>query len=327
AVCHQGRFRAAGKRPAHSQPDPERGRRRVLQLCLCWRPREAARPQGAHSGRQRSGTRPARFPLWLKLLLSTLVERAAAGDGQDQSRRRPGLAFSPQGRSHRKRPQHQETGHPLIQGAFMIAWLPVLLTVSPLVIPAAEPERSPHTLSASGKVVDAQGKPVAGATVYLREWAALRKQHFHGDQLPSDILATTTTDRHGAFAFRDIALPKPYLDELARTAPFPWDLIVKSSGQGLAWQGLSVQGQRRPVRLPFAPEASLQGRLLDNSGRPVAAASVQVLRLQGLDQPVHGVPTTPGNLKLEGSRISLTATSDAEGRFVLTGLPRNLRAT
>jgi protocatechuate 3,4-dioxygenase beta subunit len=192
---------------------------------------------------------------------------------------------------------------------------------------AADPEHPPRTLSASGKVVDGHGQAVAGATVYLREWAALRKQHPHPDQPPSDLLATTTTDQQGLFAFRDVPLPKPYLDELTRTAPFPWDIVAKATGHGLAWQGLTAQSRRRPVTLTLPPEASIQGRLLDRAGQPVAGASVRVLRLQGLDQPLQGVPTTPRNLNLEGSRISLTTASDAEGRWVLKGLPGNIRAT
>src|SRR5262249_5430668 len=105
-------------------------------------------------------------------------------------------------------------------------------------LPGADPDQPPRTLSASGKVVDATGKPVAGCTGPLPEWAPVPKTHQPHEQEIKDLLATTTPDEQGAFAFGKVPLPKPYLDELARTMPAPWDLLVTAKGHGLAWERL-----------------------------------------------------------------------------------------
>jgi protocatechuate 3,4-dioxygenase beta subunit len=207
----------------------------------------------------------------------------------------------------------------------MTFWLLLLIVVAPFVCPAAELVPPTRTLSASGKVVDAKGKPVVGATVYLREWVPLRKQRPYDEQPPSDILATTRTDRHGEFAFREIPLPKPYLDEFARSSPYPWDVVVTASGYDVGWQALTSLSDRRPVTVTLQPASSIQGRVLDKSGQPVTGATVRAVRVQGLDQPVQAVPTTPVNLNLEGSRLPLACTSDAEGQFELPGLPADMR--
>jgi protocatechuate 3,4-dioxygenase beta subunit len=192
---------------------------------------------------------------------------------------------------------------------------------------AAGAEDPPRTLSAAGKVVDAGGKPVAGATVYLREWVFLRPTRPASDQPANDILATTTSEAQGTFAFRQVLLPKPYLDEIGRATPCPWDVVVTARGYGLAWERLSSPRGRRPLELILPPAAKVQGRLLDPERKPVAGARIQVLQVQALDQRPQATVTTADNLDLAGSRLPLVATSDADGRFVLDGLPGNIRVT
>src|SRR5262245_2064858 len=59
---------------------------------------------------------------------------------------------------------------------------------------------APPKLSVTGTVVDAGGKPVVGATVYLREWPSVRIDR-KLVKTEKEILATATTDSRGAFAF------------------------------------------------------------------------------------------------------------------------------
>src|SRR5262249_32956382 len=51
----------------------------------------------------------------------------------------------------------------------------------------------------------------------------------------------------------------------------------------------------------------------------------QVRQVQALDHPVQGTVTSAENLNVDGSRLPLRTTSDADGRFVLDGLPGNMR--
>src|SRR5260370_35037695 len=118
---------------------------------------------------------------------------------------------------------------------------------------AAGADDSPRTVSAAGKVVTGDGKPVAGATVYLREWTFLRPNRQAADHPGNDILATTTADEQGAFAFQQIPLPKPYLDEIPRATPSPWDAVVTAKGYGVAWWRPSSPLVRQPPELPLPP--------------------------------------------------------------------------
>jgi protocatechuate 3,4-dioxygenase beta subunit len=209
----------------------------------------------------------------------------------------------------------------------MMRMLVVILASLCLLIlaPILSAEEPPRTLSAAGKVLASDGKPVAGATVYLREWIFLRPTRQPADKQVTDILATTTTDDQGVFAFRQVALQKPYIDELPRTAPCPWDVVAMAKGRGLAWERPSTPRGRLPLELTLAPASKIQGRIVDPDGKPVGGAEVRVQRIQSLDQPAQGTVTSADHINFEGSKLPLTTTSDADGRFALDGLPANMR--
>jgi hypothetical protein len=141
----------------------------------------------------------------------------------------------------------------------------------------------------------------------------------------SDILTTTTTDANGAFAFRNVALPEPYLDEVPRGAPCPWDVVVIAKDHGLGWERLTSLTGRQTLELALPAAAKISGRVVDPEGKPVAKAGIRVIRIQALDQRPQANPTTADNLNLESSRLPLAASSDADGRFTLAGLPANVR--
>src|SRR5262249_57890986 len=86
-------------------------------------------------------------------------------------------------------------------------------------------------VSASGRVVDAKGQPVAGAAVYIRDWAYLRATDLHERPGPvSDIVARTVTDADGRFAFKDVRAPTLRRYEHSN----PREIVVRAAGHGLA---------------------------------------------------------------------------------------------
>jgi protocatechuate 3,4-dioxygenase beta subunit len=197
--------------------------------------------------------------------------------------------------------------------------------------PAAEPARK---LSASGTVRDAQGKPVAGATVYLRQWPSVE---ISGKRVATgkEVLATTTTDMQGQFAFRDVAATDLEGDGIGNYS-FPWDLVATAEGHGFAFKPLTSLEQEQPLALTLGAEDRLRGRLVDRDGKPVAGARVEVIDVQPLRQQgqavfgaagYYGYANVGDIIRLSGSQFQPKATSDAEGRFVLPGLSRDLRAT
>jgi hypothetical protein len=190
---------------------------------------------------------------------------------------------------------------------------------------SAEAPAKPRSLSAAGKVTNEQGQPVPGATVYLREWAHARKSADPEGVLLNDILAATTADEHGAFSFTDVPLRPPFLDEISKSTPFPWDVIVIAKGHSLGWSRVPPKGLHGSLAVRVDKEAKLTGRVTDADGKPLSGASVRALRFQGLDQGAQSPVTTVDNLRLDGSMIAMIAETNADGIFSLDGMPRGMR--
>jgi RNA polymerase sigma factor (sigma-70 family) len=177
------------------------------------------------------------------------------------------------------------------------------------------------SISCAGRVVEAddKDKAIAGATVmiYARTYPD-RKTRL--ERKPRSIHATATTDAQGRFAFENVPLPIPPATD---TRYFDWQLIVTAPGNGLAWKSFRSLAKPEPVVLTMGPEARLGGRLVDAAGKPASAVKVRVLWLEHFK---------PGNPPLLGNGQSLwlddlnllESRSDDQGRFLLTGLPKNL---
>jgi hypothetical protein len=179
---------------------------------------------------------------------------------------------------------------------------------------------SPPLLSVAGTVLDSDGKAVAGAAVYLREWAFLRKSQPAEETGDSDILATTTTDAKGQFSFRDVSPKKPSIAEPTGPLVAPWDVIAIAKGYGLAWERLEARDPHPPLQLTLSPEARITGQLLDAEKKPVDGVRVQAVAIQSLNRPVRIPYSTTGYLSLHRSGVPIATRSDAGGRFVLPGL-------
>ncbi len=182
---------------------------------------------------------------------------------------------------------------------------------------------SARRVSVEGHIVDATGKPVQNAAVYLRE-QPLGRTGTTWNPAESRNIADTKSDADGRFALRDVALLVPLF---GRKESFYLDLVVQASGHALAWRHLDAVGIRRPVEFALAPEAKVQGRLLDRIGKPLANVTVRVAEIAGLDHEWMAPLHDPGYVDLRWAKAPLTTRSDAGGRLQLPGLPRNARIT
>ena len=173
-------------------------------------------------------------------------------------------------------------------------------------------------LSASGKVVDTQGRPIPGATVYLREIATLRDTGELQNQAYTDLLAQTTTDAEGKFAFKHVSA-KPM--KLSRAYRHPWNIVITSKGHGVAWHVFQSRHEEN-LALTMPAETRLHGRLLDSNGKPAVGVRVE---LSGIDDQLDPDPQnrvfTADRLQLQRSRLPFAVVTDADGRYVLGGLP------
>ncbi len=115
-----------------------------------------------------------------------------------------------------------------------------------------------ETVEVRGRVVDAGGKPVAGA--------AVRGVSYDGE---APVLRDATSGPDGRFLLR---LPRPTPDLLDLAAD-EFQIVASSPGHGIGLAGWASKSE--PV-VRLAPEGPpIEGRVIDLEGRPVAGAAVR----------------------------------------------------
>ena len=189
--------------------------------------------------------------------------------------------------------------------------------------------RIPATISVSinGVARDEAGKPVAAATITLYD-TRLRQ---------SKAAAQTTTDTEGRYAIRDAKVPvqthfngHAYPKEITPFAGFI--LCGLAPGRGVAWspthsmyavkephpndiQGRLPLGQPVVLDLTFPKAASLQGKVVDEDGAPVAGVKLRVSDCDLLDDAGRETNNRQGyDWSVLPERIG-RAVTDRNGRF------------
>jgi RNA polymerase sigma factor (sigma-70 family) len=200
---------------------------------------------------------------------------------------------------------------------------------APAAPPATEPPSRPvrsaskePAIEIKGRVLDTEGKPLAGARVFL-----LPKQHPTKPDRP----VRATTDQQGRFRFP------------VRAADFgPQDQVVLAAaakGFGLDWIDVDAKSKSEEITLRLvADDVPITGRVLDLEGRPVAGVTVDVMRVartpegQTLAKWVERHIRDKGGYAWEASLQAIRSdlldltektTTDAEGKFRLTGFGRD----
>jgi len=286
-------------------------RTRYAEILLDWARTMAARPAGSYAAALGLWERPSQLRRRIALLLDTSVaieptsprcwRLAAWGIGGTLVL---GLSLG----SIRPAPGRSEPSHEL-----------------------EEPAPDGDSVVFQGRVLDPEGKPYAGARVYL---------HFFRDTMgpkPLEPRATTATD--GRFRF---TVAKAYFrrDEIF----VPWNyapVVAVAEGFGLGVSDSDEPDANREVTVRLArDDVPIRGRLIDLEGRPVVSARIRVQRVASSPRG----DLTPFLTAARESRVRIyelrskhlsrdiqftesfhpiaTATSDSDGRFVVRGIGR-----
>jgi RNA polymerase sigma factor (sigma-70 family) len=177
---------------------------------------------------------------------------------------------------------------------------------------------SGETVTFRGRVLDPDGKPLAGAEVtlwcHLGYWAAYRAWHpdTAGPLRPKS-LATTGEDGRFTATFRKSEVTESPLNMWER----PWrfvQVVAAAKGYGPDWASLDGAGQGELTLRLAKDDVAVKGRVLDLEGRPVVGAGVRVARVG--DDSISSLwqPSWAG--------LSADCTTDRDGRFVLSGVGR-----
>jgi RNA polymerase sigma factor (sigma-70 family) len=176
-----------------------------------------------------------------------------------------------------------------------------------------------QTVAVRGRVLDPDGKPFAGAKLYLNYFSPKEKTY--------PVRAASGADGRFAFAFAKSELERTYSDN-------PWsEVIAIAPGYGFDIARVEEAGKEAELTLRLVKDVPISGRVLDSDGKPVAGAKVRIRDVRAFageslaeelaDIRKGGFGTLSAkncNGPLPGQTKEVVV--GADGRFRLTGLGR-----
>lgn len=199
--------------------------------------------------------------------------------------------------------------------------------------PAAPADAPTHPLSVTGRALDAEGRPIADAKIFIVSTNGIDKP-----------LGTANTDREGRYAFQAVPLPiRVPRDKDHYTAAY-FQVFGWASGFGVSWRGMKaiyldqqfppapdsrktgyLPNEQIELDLAFETREIVGGRFVDERGQPIAGVKVRLAHCDYLE--------TEGKESDENFRefwalhqaadlipAALIATSNAEGYFLLNSV-------
>ncbi len=156
-----------------------------------------------------------------------------------------------------------------------------------------------ETRTASGRVVDLQGRPISGAEVLLIPSSS--SESLEGVETLRRTTLKTSTDAQGRFRIDRLGQGSFDLQARARGFLPTWvRQVAIPPGRGNADLGV----------ISLQTGAVLDGRVVDPAGDPVAGASIQAAPSSGI---------SPGDLPANGQASGREAVTGGDGTFSLTG--------
>ncbi|MBI3847437.1 MAG: carboxypeptidase regulatory-like domain-containing protein [Planctomycetes bacterium] len=212
------------------------------------------------------------------------------------------------------------------------------LLSTPLVLAQDDPFHPTITerrsITINGRATDAAGSPVAGATIFVVSTNAVDED-----------LGKTTTDDEGRFTFSNVSLPIVQFDRSIPEGTF--QVFGLAAGFGFAWHGMrSFRPEHRskethvlgedydffldePIvtNLMFGPAAKLAGCVVDDAGKPIAHAAINLggcdyVDIAGKESHVNFREFWSLGALPEANR---STTTGEDGRFHFEGLPAECR--
>src|SRR5436190_1930561 len=157
--------------------------------------------------------------------------------------------------------------------------LAALLSASPPIERSREPAPADGpAITVRGVLVTPEGQPLAGASVLLRAKTGGSFYHI-GVRHNRDVLARTTSDERGSFAFDKIAIPLRLGGEIEslRRGTGGAQMVAIAAGRSLAWCEVKELSPATELKLTLASETPALGQVTGDSGQGLAGIHVRIL--------------------------------------------------
>jgi RNA polymerase sigma factor (sigma-70 family) len=175
--------------------------------------------------------------------------------------------------------------------------------------PGAPRDEADVPIDVSGRVLDPQGRPLVGARLYVGYAVRRFAQDFHLRPTAYPRRATSGADGRFHFRFAPSELDARSLDD-SRPA-----VAAVADGYGPEWAEVGEPGRGAELTLRLVEDLPVQGRIVDQSHKPVAGAEIVVVDVRS-EGPHPRTWRGPFPERLPGTKAG------ADGRFLLTGLGR-----
>ena len=177
---------------------------------------------------------------------------------------------------------------------------------------AESPEKPAQTVSISGRVLTATGKPLADADVAVLglSYQTLRSQH-QGPWSPG-VLGQAKSDVEGRFR---LSVPARVIERRGQVL-----ILARAAGYALGGQRIDQQARQVDAECRLQAEHVFHGRLVDLQGQP--AAGVRVRLISGWQQSDARISQSlPAMYSAPGMDCwPKPAITDSDGRFTMNGL-------
>ncbi|QDT08512.1 hypothetical protein [Planctomycetes bacterium K23_9] len=186
----------------------------------------------------------------------------------------------------------------------------------------AEQLHGPRT-TVLGVVERPDASPAAGAFVMLRVRSnssfVSRFRLVNGvtTHAPSDVFAVGWTDHAGVFKFQQ--QPTPWIEPLR---PLDWEIVILADGCAVEVRKFPVlDGRARIERFQLQRSYGVKGKLIDANDQPVPNVTFSLMEFVNPYRNANGFADIEWSLLF--SEISFNATTDKEGAFDFSGLPKD----
>lgn len=188
----------------------------------------------------------------------------------------------------------------------------------------AAPEPAPGRMFFVGRVLDPKGQPVPGAVVAVHARVLAAERPPYREWMRRVTIGRGRADGTGRFR---IDAPRTSSARYSNLGA-----VALASGFGLGWVDLDVDDEQPAADISLRPEQVIQGRLFDLQGRPVPDVTLTVSTIR-TERPGETRVRSRSEGVYLGPRIAqdvpawpMPAKTDAEGRFTMRGVGRDLYA-